>query len=164
MAVPLNWLWFDPGAVVVSDGSKDREPTLLFDRVIKRETKMSYHVTVRDAADFSVVCDAQSGPFTYRPDATLPKPITITWWSGGDDTCWPLEPGIYVMETCWEAHRPFWGSVPPKTICRISNPFRITAVDPEEAERAIQEQESLKEQVEELTRGLKAIQRREVSE
>lgn len=126
--VPVEWFWFDPSDYYVSDGTADQVPTITFGRSIKRETVMSYHVTVRRVGETHsgvIVCDPTGGPFPYRPDAKLPKVIDLVWWSGGDSRCWPLTPGNYVSVTCWTAVEPFYGLVPPKTVCRRSNVFTI---------------------------------------
>ncbi len=123
--VPLRWFWYAPGTVIVSDSTVATPPSILFDRRIKRPVRMSYQVVIRRVGNDRIVCDPASGPFTYRPTATLPKHMDIIWWTGADMRCWPRAPGTYVMETCWTASRPFGGLVPPKTECRDSNPFSI---------------------------------------
>lgn len=125
--LPLS-LWFDPGQVRVSNGSAEREPVILFSRDIKRNVRMQYQVVVRKMGSKTAVCDPKRGPFTYRSDAHLPDTITLTWWTGGDDRCWPQPPGDYILETCWTMPAPFWGFVPAKTVCRDSNPFTIAEV------------------------------------
>lgn len=123
--VPATWFWFQPGPVVVSDSVGGAAPVLGFERTIKRSVQMSYQVTIRKMRSKSPVCDPQRGPFTYRPDAELPDPIDLVWWSGADVRCWPQEPGTYIAETCWTVVSPFYGLVPPKTVCRESNPFTV---------------------------------------
>ena len=123
--VPVQWVWFAPGAVVISDTAGDAPPGVEFSRAIKRDVQMSYQVTIRKMRSKGVVCDPHRGPFTYHADAQLPEPIDLVWWSGADQRCWPQEPGTYIAETCWTVVRPFWGLVPPKTICRMSNPFTV---------------------------------------
>lgn len=125
--VPLEWFWFDPGHVVVGNGTKAQVPAIQFDRVIKRNTLMRYQVTIRNVDSGHIVCDPASQPFTYRSDAVLPESIQLhEYWTGGDDRCWPLPHGTYVMETCWTATNVFWGITGPKTACRLSNPFMIS--------------------------------------
>lgn len=124
-AVPATWLWFSPGPVVISDSAESTPPVVDFERVIHRNTRMSYQVVIRRMATKEPVCDPQRGPFTYRTDASTPERIDLVWWSGADARCWPREPGTYIAETCWTVTQPFWGIVPPKTVCRTSNPFTI---------------------------------------
>lgn len=125
--IPATWLWFDPDTPIVADTTTEAAPVIGFDRQIKRETRISYTVTMRRTAGLTMLCDPTGGPFTYRPDATLPEVIDLVWWTGGDSRCWPQEAGTYLMETCWTVVRPFWGLVPPKTVCRTSPPFRVAA-------------------------------------
>lgn len=162
--VPVQWVWFDPEDYFVSDGTPDSVPLITFDRVIRREVKMTYHVSIRSLGPNGgagrITCDPTNGPFTYRPNAELPDPITLDWWTGGDDRCWPQEPGTYVSETCWTVVSPFWGLVPPKSVCRKSNVFTIRAIAPEEAERAIQRQQQIESQVEGLAEGLRKLNRK----
>lgn len=125
-AVPASWMWFSPGAVIVSDSTTGKPPLIEFDRTIKRNVKMTYQVTIRRMTTKEPVCDPQRGPFTYHHDASLPLPVDLIWWSGADKRCWPRDPGTYLMETCWTVVRPFWGIVPPNPVCRTSNPFTIS--------------------------------------
>lgn len=160
--VPVEWVWFDPEDYFVSDGTRQTVPIVTFDRVIKREVLMTYHVSIRSLGNGhdggQVMCDPTNGPLTYRPTAVLPERIDLIWWTGGDERCWPQEPGTYTSETCWTVVRPFWGLVPPKTVCRRSNTFTVRTISPEEAEQVIQKQQEIESQVEGLTRGLEMLQ------
>lgn len=162
--VPVEWVWFDPAEYFVSDGTRESIPIVTFERVIKREVLMTYHVSIRSLGTGGnsgrVVCDPTNGPFTYRPTSELPEEIDIVWWTGGDDRCWPQEAGTYTSETCWTVVSPFWGLVPPKTTCRRSNTFTIGAVTPQEAEQVIRKQQEIESQVEGLTEGLRKLQRK----
>lgn len=158
--VPLEWLWFDPGQVVVSNGTKESVPAIQFDRRILRPTLMRYQVVIRGLGHSHVVCDPASEAFTYQPSAKLPEDLRLhDYWTGGDPQCWPLEPGEYVMETCWTAPRPFWGLVPPKTACRTSNAFTISTVSRQEAEEAIGQTRGLKLRVQELEATIDQIRK-----
>ena len=123
--VPAQWFGFWPGSLFIADATPDRAPAILFTRSINRSVRMEYQVVIRELNERRVVCDPQNGPFTYRPDATLPRDVDLVWWTGGDDRCWPQEPGTYIAETCWTVVRPFYGLVPPKTMCIESNPFTV---------------------------------------
>ena len=156
--VPLGWFWFEPGQVVISNSSVEQPPRVDFSRWIGRPVAMKYQVVIRDIERKSVVCDPASESFMYRPDAQLPENPDLVWWTGGDNRCWPREPGTYIAETCWTATHLFWGLIPDKTVCRTSNPFTITLISPEEAEQVIQKQQEIESQVEGLTRGLEMLQ------
>lgn len=155
--IPAQALWFDPGDVVVSSSDIDHPPVIFFEREIKRPARISYSIVVRVIGTQSPVCAPTVGPFEYRPDATLPDPIDLVWWTGGDDRCWPRDPGEYIMETCWTVVSPFWGAVPPKTVCRTSNPFTIAAVAQGEAQQAIDAQRSIQRQIEGLERQIETL-------
>lgn len=156
--IPLGWFWYEPGQVVISNSSIETPPRVDFTRVIRRPVIMKYQVIIRDIDRKEVVCDPASEPFTYSPTAQFPTSADLVWWTGGDDRCWPREPGTYTAETCWTATHLFWGLVPDKTVCRNSNPFTITLISPQEAEQIIQKQQEIESQVEGLTRGLEMLQ------
>ena len=162
--VPVEWVWFDPGRVIVGDSTVDDPPVMQFNRKVKRQAKISYQVVIRNVTNRQVVCDPKRGPFTYRPTASLPADMRLDWWTGYDPRCWPREVGTYFMETCWTVVRPFWGLVTPKTVCRESNTFRIAAVAPDEAEDAVEATRSLKLQVDELQDAIRDIQRQTIEE
>lgn len=130
-AIPLSWFWFSPGPLFISDSTTSHPPGISFTRKIHRPVLMKYQVTIRDIETKSVVCDPSSEPFTYRPDASVPDDANLVWWTGGDDRCWPQEPGTYIVETCWTATNLFWGIAPDKTACVTSNPFTIVAAESE---------------------------------
>ncbi|ETA53956.1 hypothetical protein [Ponticoccus alexandrii] len=129
LSVPATF-WFDPGVPVVADSTVDASPAIGFERKIRRDVRIRYQVTVRRVDTLSPVCDPRSGVITYRISAQLPEHLDLVWWTGGDRRCWPRAPGTYVMESCWEVVTPFWGLVPPKTVCRDSPPFRISGRAP----------------------------------
>lgn len=125
-AIPGELIWFDPQEVIISDSRIENPPTVSFKRDIKRDVKMKYQVVIRELRSKVPVCDPTRGPFTYRTDSELPTPINLIWWTGADERCWPREEGTYIAETCWTIVEPFWGLVPPKSVCRDSNPFSIS--------------------------------------
>lgn len=79
---------------------------LIVDRVVKREVPMSYAVRVFQVDDRGahLVCAAEHGPYMYRPDALLPSPVTLDWWTGGD--CNVIPHGQVEIETTWHPHLP----------------------------------------------------------
>lgn len=122
-AVPVEWLWFDPGPVIVEDAAFGEVPGVGFSREIKRPTRISYKVIIRNSR-LQVACEApESGRFTYRPDAELPPDPDLSWWSDGH--CAYLPVGAYIMETCWTAYDRALGLLPPKSVCVDSNVFHI---------------------------------------
>jgi hypothetical protein len=87
--------------------------TLIVDRTVKREVPMSYAVRVFQVDDRGahLVCTADHGPYLYRPDALLPSPVTLEWWTGGD--CREIPPGHVEIETTWNPRLP---GLPPVAI------------------------------------------------
>lgn len=71
-------------------------------RTIRQPLLMSYAVRVfMVGADGAwPICTAEGGPFQYRPDAVLPDPITLAWWTDGE--CIILPPGRIEIETTWD--------------------------------------------------------------
>lgn len=160
--VPVQWVWFDPGPYFVADSSVEEPPRVEFERKIKRDVQMTYSVVIRKVGSRDAVCDPVRGPFTYEKAAAMPHDADLVWWTGGDKRCWPREVGSYLSETCWTVVRPFWGLVPPKTVCERGNggaPFHVTSVAPEKASEAIERQQQLEQRVNTLSRGLQIIQR-----
>jgi hypothetical protein len=123
-AVPLTWIGFHPGTVEVVSGPAPN--VVIFDRRINRDLRMRYSVIIRDTRSLSVQCEASSAPFTYRAQPSESISRNLEWWAPDDERCATLPPDHYVMETCWT-----WYSsvplIPPKTVCRKSNIFEVTA-------------------------------------
>jgi hypothetical protein len=94
---PTSW-WMTVQAVLVADGPL---PVVMFvERDIARPFHAEWRVLVRQiAADSTqIVCTGQ-GSGDYRPDARLPDPLTLAWWTDG--ACADLEPGRYFVSTIW---------------------------------------------------------------
>ena len=124
-AIPPNFIWFKPISVLIADSDVGSPPQISVGRIIYHPVLMSYQVAIRDVGNSNTVCDTSGGPFTYEPSALIPDDADLEWWVGGEGLCWPLNPGTYIVETCWTVEKPFWGLVPPKTICLNSNTFTI---------------------------------------
>lgn len=75
---------------------------LVVDRVIKVPLIMGYAVRVLSIGDHdaTLFCAAQGGPYRYRPDAKLPDPITLDWWTDGQ--CIAIPQGRVKIETTWD--------------------------------------------------------------
>jgi hypothetical protein len=78
------------------------EVHLHVDRAIHAPITMSYSIRVFQMTHSGAVlsCVAQGGPFRYRPDAVLPNPVTLDWWTGGH--CPEIPPGQAQIETTWD--------------------------------------------------------------
>ena len=83
------------------------------DRTIHAPITMSYAVRVFSMthAGAVLICAAQGGPYRYRPDAVLPNPVTLDWWTNGQ--CPDAPPGQVQIETTWD---PVIPDYPPITV------------------------------------------------
>jgi len=133
-ALPLAYLmasltpasyWYDAGTMIIPDANEYAPVIIDYDGGAKREFTGAYSVVVRNIRNQQVVCDASGGPFTYKPDAVYPAPLTLSWWAPSDARCSALPEGAYLVETCWGIRNIFWGLVPAKAICTTSNPFNV---------------------------------------
>jgi hypothetical protein len=72
------------------------------DREIKKPLMMSFDVRVFmiQPQGAWLICTAQGGPYQYRPDAILPHPVTLKWWTNG--ACDALPEGRIEIETTWD--------------------------------------------------------------
>lgn len=124
--IPLEAFWFDPGQIIVGNGSVSHVPVIQYNGEIKRNVLIRYQVVIRNLDSGRIVCDPRSDAFTYRPGTKRPEPILLhEYWTGGNPRCWPLDTGSYIMETCWTAPNLFWGLTGEKTTCRMSNTFLV---------------------------------------
>ena len=73
------------------------------DREIKQPLLMGYAVRVFLVEDGSawMICAANGGPYRYRPDAKIPDPVTLDWWTDGK--CIDIPAGHVEIETTWDA-------------------------------------------------------------
>lgn len=71
-------------------------------RQIKEPLLMTFDVRVFrvDEEGAHMVCTGHGGPYSYRPDAVLPEPITLSWWTNG--ACDAIPPGRIEIETTWD--------------------------------------------------------------
>ena len=78
---------------------------LHIDRIIHAPIEMSWTVRVMEEADdgWRQVCQASSGVFQYRPEARLPVPTSLEWWTDGQ--CVDLPPGPARIITTWTPQR-----------------------------------------------------------
>lgn len=71
------------------------------DRTIKRPINMQFSVRVmqRGPNGWIDTCAMTSGVIQYRPDAALPDPVTLDWWTWGE--CATLPAGQARIVTTW---------------------------------------------------------------
>lgn len=75
--------------------------TLTVDRTVKMPIHMAFSVRVqsRIGAGWVDTCAMSSGVIFYQPDAVLPDPVTLDWWTWGE--CPDLPPGDARIVTTW---------------------------------------------------------------
>ena len=71
------------------------------DREIYAPIEMSFSVRIMaEGADgWHQFCKMQAEPFQYRPEAVLPTPTILSWWTDGK--CVTLPPGPAQIITTW---------------------------------------------------------------
>lgn len=134
--LPASSFWYHPGEVRILDADYGTAPEIEFFREIKRKSKISYSVTVRDQHSFTA-CEGRGGPFTYEPQVGPLTGRDLVWWTAGDTRCANLPRGDYWAETTWKVETPlaallpaflkgaFGWLLPPKTVTRFSPHFKI---------------------------------------
>jgi hypothetical protein len=118
---PAGW-WLSVERVLVFDGVADAEIIMDVDRTIHREFVADWSVVVREyqSGAWVVACTAR-GTSNYKPDAALPDPLTLDWWTDG--ACPRLGPGRYIVSTIWTVRGS--NALPEKVIQSASNTFEI---------------------------------------
>ena len=126
------------------------DPVILdVDRSILREFNGSYVVEVRKFPQRTAYCGGY-GSTRYHPDATLPEPVTLKWWTFQGDCIGPnLPAGDYIIITYWKIDRGEYG-LNDVVVSIESNPFTVAAVTPKEVTDAIRERKVIQERVQEL--------------
>ena len=118
---PASW-WFEVRRVLVFDAIAGAEVLMEVDREIHRPFLANWFVVVRRYNDgaWEVVCTAD-GSADYRPEAALPDPLTLDWWTQG--ACPSLPPGRYLVSTIWTI--PGRRTLPDKVVQTASNVFTV---------------------------------------
>jgi hypothetical protein len=122
--MPPATYWFEARAMVIPDVVEGRPIVMLVDREIRRPALGNWQVTVRrfnEGRGSIVYCNAH-GSANYSPQAELPEPLTLDWWTEGK--CPPLTPGEYVVTTRW-AFEPQWTIGDRRSAPLISNAFTV---------------------------------------
>lgn len=75
--------------------------TLEVDRQIKHPIHMAFNVRIQSLGEkgWYETCAMQAGPILYQPDAALPEPVTLDWWTWGE--CPTLPEGKARIVTTW---------------------------------------------------------------
>jgi hypothetical protein len=121
-AFPTDW-WFDARSMAVQDVASGAPVVLSVDRIIRRPFVGQWSVNVRRATDsggWEIICAATGGG-SYRPDAALPEPLTLDWWTNGQ--CTDLPPGQMYITTVWWLDMVVFGAIPTPAL--ESNVFTV---------------------------------------
>lgn len=80
---------------------KDDTADLWVNRTIHEPLHMAFSVRLlqRFAGGWSEFCFMESKPFLYMPDAVIPQPVTLDWWTHGK--CPTLPDGPARIVTTW---------------------------------------------------------------
>ena len=153
-----NYLEVD--RVYVSD-SETCQPMDTIYMEVSREIKTpflgTYLVELRTFPEGAIVFPVATETLQYRPTNTKPDSITLSWWSGRqwDGLC--IDPGRYQVRTTWLIDWDDPRSASSKgEVIHYSPPFTVWEEAPE---KAIQQQEKLQTEVNELKKQLQLIER-----
>ncbi len=115
--------WLDVRSITVSDTTVGTAPTLEVDRRIGLPFVASWLVEVErhGRQGYFLECSAE-GRSAYRPNAELPDPLTLDWWTA--PTICNLPAGTYRVETTWTLDLGFAGT---RFVRVLSNPFDVKA-------------------------------------
>lgn len=91
--------WYELHSLWVDDAKVGQPITMHVNRVIHRPFFGKFGVVVRQNTPkgWMVVCNGAGGG-DYRPDAVLPSPLTLGWWSNRECPV-ASEPGEYAVTT-----------------------------------------------------------------
>jgi hypothetical protein len=113
--------WLSVKSIVVHPSFEGRAPVMTVEREIRKRFIGQWSATVRQSTPdgFTIAC-ASSGWTEYQPDATLPKPLTLDWWTGPVEC--NLKAGTYRLDTIWTINAK---GFPPKHVNVRSNLFVV---------------------------------------
>lgn len=113
---PATW-WLDVARVKVFDSEAGQPIHMEADRTIRRPFSGEWSAIVRRkrGKHWVVNCTA-FGMGDYRPDAALPDPLTLDWWTDG--ACSVLQAGTYLLTTSWVLYPAY---LPRKVVQITSN-------------------------------------------
>ena len=115
--------WFTVERFQVPDFVTGTNPTIEFERTIKRSALGDWLVEVQlVTGGFYNKCSG-SGTANYKPEDRLPDPVDFGWFVGG---CLDIPPDTYRLEARWDL---CIGRI-CKTIEATSNHFQVLPKDP----------------------------------
>lgn len=114
--------WLSVEKMIIFDGVADAAVIMDVDRTIHRDFIADWSVVVREyrAGAWVVNCTAR-GTSNYKPEAALPEPLTLEWWTDG--ACTNLSAGRYMVSTIWTVRGS--NGLPDKVVQSVSNTFEI---------------------------------------
>lgn len=118
-----SW-WLQVDRVTAFDAPAGAAVVMEVDREVRRPFTADWRVLVRrwQGSGWEIVCLA-SGGGDYRPDAVLPSPLTLDWWTDGQ--CPTPPSGQIMVSTVWTINTALPGV---RTVVAESNVFRIEEV------------------------------------
>lgn len=119
---PASW-WFEVHEVHVEDARAGEPVEVRYTRTIHRRFRGEWLVSVKvvSADGVQEACQGE-GKTIYTPDAVLPVPLTLEWFTAGG--CADLPAGSYVANAQWNLMLPWpFGS---RQVERTSNVFVVT--------------------------------------
>ena len=113
--------WLAVSGITVGDSDAGSPILMTVNRVIHRPFIANWVATVRRVVGdgVEVTCTATSTA-SYRPDAVLPRPVTLDWWTYPIQCVLP--PGRYRLDTVWRIDA---GGGVTKLVTAESNIFTI---------------------------------------
>lgn len=115
--------WFEVDHISVPNAKVGKPIVMEVQRSIHRPFSADWHVVVRrrtTAGSWVITC-AADGSTDYLPEASLPQPTTLDWWTNG--RCPSLTPGTFRIHTTWQLEPQY---VPTKRVTAVSNIFEVT--------------------------------------
>lgn len=121
---PVSW-WLKPGIMIIPDVQVGEQVFLQYSREIRRPFDGDWRATLRSFQEeeqgWKTVCTATGGAL-YVPDAVLPRPLTLEWWTEGACSSDVLPAGYAQITTVWLIHTPLPGT---RRVVTHSNVFRV---------------------------------------
>jgi hypothetical protein len=118
---PASW-WLEVRSVLAFNSLHGADVVMQVDRTIHRPFTAEWRVLVRKLTPdgrVEIVCAAAGGG-NYRPDAALPDPMTLAWWTNGQ--CPNPPPGQILVSTIWTINTGLPGQ---RSVVADSNIFTV---------------------------------------
>ena len=125
---PAASFYYEARSMIVPDLPHGADVVMLVDREVKRPVYGRWTVTVRryEGGGWVMACAPARGSSDYSPQASLPDPLTLDWWTEGQ--CEITEPGRYFITTTW-AFEPRRLPGTRRSVPLVSNVFAIAEIE-----------------------------------